>query len=137
MCLTQRSVSELARLRRDAVTVPKHRAVGDSQENIFIERAVRTVEEMVRSLKLDPEARISQKLNITLKLILWLVEFVPVFLVTDVKSPFFTVGASVFYSYCCLSRRSPKSGGRDAGEMNYFFFWNSRRTLHLAGLSPK
>ena len=79
MCITQRSVSELARMWRDAVTVPKHRAVGDSQENNFIERAVRTVEEMVRSLKLDLEARISQKLNITLKLILWLVEFVPVF----------------------------------------------------------
>ena len=77
MCLTQRSVSELARLRGD--TVPKHPAVGDSQGNNFIERAVRTVEEMVRSLKLDLEARISQKLNITLKLILWLVEFVPVF----------------------------------------------------------
>ena len=80
MCLTQRSVSELARLRGDAVTVPEHPAVGDSQGYNFIERAVRrTVEEMVRPSKLDLEARISQKLNITLKLILWLVEFVPVF----------------------------------------------------------
>ena len=79
MCLTQRLVSELVRLRGDAVTVPKHPAVGDSQGDNFIERAVRTVEEMFHSLKLDLEARISQKLNITLKLIFWLVEFVPVF----------------------------------------------------------
>ena len=41
VCLTQRSVSELARLRGDAVTVPEHPAVGDSQGNNFIERAVR------------------------------------------------------------------------------------------------
>ena len=67
-------VSEVARLRGDAVTIPEHSAVGDSQGNGFIERAVRTVEEMVRTLKLDLETRISQKLNITHKVILWLVE---------------------------------------------------------------
>ena len=67
-------VSEVARLRGDAVTIPEHSAVGDSQGNGFIERAVRTVEEMVRTLKLDLETRISQKLNITQKVIPWLVE---------------------------------------------------------------
>ena len=30
-------------------------------------------------------------------------------------------GTSVFYSYNCLSRRSPKSGGRDAGEVIFLF----------------
>ena len=39
MCFTQRSMSELARLRGDAVTVPKHPAVGDSQGKNFKERA--------------------------------------------------------------------------------------------------
>ena len=67
-------VSEVARLRGDAVTILEHSAVGDSQGNGFIERAVRTVEEMVRTLKLDLETRISQKLNITHKVIPWLVE---------------------------------------------------------------
>ena len=67
-------VSEVARLRGDAVTIPEHPAVGDSQGNGFVGRAVRTVEEMVRTLKLDLETRISQNLNITHKVILWLVE---------------------------------------------------------------
>ena len=57
----QSLVSEVARVRRDAA------AVGDSQSNGFIERAVRTVEEMVRTLKLDLEARISETLKITHK----------------------------------------------------------------------
>ena len=53
-------VSDVARMRGDAVTISDHSAVGDSQGNGFIERAVRTVEEMVRTLKLDLEARISE-----------------------------------------------------------------------------
>ena len=69
-----RSLSEVARLRGDAVTIPEHSVVGDSQGNGFIERAVRTVEETVCTLKLDLETRISQKLNITHKVIPWLVE---------------------------------------------------------------
>ena len=39
-----------------------------------IERAVRTVDEMVRTLKLDLEARISETLKITHKVIPWLIE---------------------------------------------------------------
>ena len=46
-------VSEVARMRGDAVTTSEHCAVGDFQGNGFIERAVRTAEEMVRTLKLD------------------------------------------------------------------------------------
>ena len=45
-------VSELARLRGDVVTISEDSAVGDSQGNGCIERAVRTVEEMVRTLSL-------------------------------------------------------------------------------------
>ena len=37
-------VSEVARVRGDAVTISEHSAVGDSQRNGFIERAVRNVE---------------------------------------------------------------------------------------------
>ena len=68
------SVSEVARMRGDAVTISEHSAVGDSQGNGFIERAVRTVEEMVRTLKLDLEARNSETLKITHKVIPWLIE---------------------------------------------------------------
>ena len=46
-------VSEVARMRGDAVTTSEHSAVGDSQGNGFIERAVRTTEEVVRTLKLN------------------------------------------------------------------------------------
>ena len=37
-------VTEVARVRGDAVTISEHSAVRDSQGNGFIERAVRTVE---------------------------------------------------------------------------------------------
>ena len=40
-------VSEVARMGGDAVTISEHSAVGDLQENGFIQRAVRTVEDMV------------------------------------------------------------------------------------------
>ena len=53
-------VGQVARFRGDAVAILQHSAVGDSQGNGFIVRAVRTVEEMVRTLKVDLEARISQ-----------------------------------------------------------------------------
>ena len=67
-------VTEVARLRGDAVTISEHSAVGDSQGNGCTERAVRTVEEMVRTLKLDLEARVSETLKTTHKVILWLME---------------------------------------------------------------
>ena len=53
-------VSEVAHMRGDAVTISEHSAVGDSQGNDFIERAVRTVEEMERTSKLDLDSLISQ-----------------------------------------------------------------------------
>ena len=67
-------MSDVARMRGDAVTISEHSAVGDSQGNGFIERAVRTVEEMVRTLKLDLEARISETLKLTHKVIPRLIE---------------------------------------------------------------
>ena len=67
-------VSEVARMRGDVVTISEHSAVGDSQGNGLIERAVRTVKGTVRTLKLDLEARVSETLKITHKVILWLTE---------------------------------------------------------------
>ena len=67
-------MTEVARLRGDAAGISEHSAVGDSQGNGCIDRALRTVEEMVRTLKLDLEARVSKTLKITHKVILWLME---------------------------------------------------------------
>ena len=67
-------VSEVARVRGDVVTISEDSAVGDSQGNGVIERAVRTVEGTVRTLKLDLEARVSETLKITHKVILWFIE---------------------------------------------------------------
>ena len=55
-------VSEVARMRGDATTISEHFAVGDSQRNGFIERAVRTVKVMVWTLKHDLEPRVSETL---------------------------------------------------------------------------
>ena len=57
----------------DADTISEHSAAGDSQGHSITERAVRTVEEMVRTLKLDLEARISETLKTTHKVIPWLI----------------------------------------------------------------
>ena len=67
-------VSEVARMRGGAVTISDHSEVGDSQVNGFSERAVRTFEEMVRTLQPDFEVRISETTKITHKVILWLIE---------------------------------------------------------------
>ena len=77
-------MSEVARTRGDAVTVSEHSAAGVSQGNDFIERAVRTVEEMERTSKLHLEGRISETLKITHKVIPWLIEHA-VALVTRVQ----------------------------------------------------
>ena len=46
-------VNEITRARGNAPTMVENSAVGDSQGNGFIERGVRSVEEMTRTLKLD------------------------------------------------------------------------------------
>merc|ERR1711940_242046 len=52
---------DVARLRGLAPTVLENSAVGESKSNGFAERAVQSVEGMVRTLKLDLEARIGEK----------------------------------------------------------------------------
>ena len=44
-------LEEAAKMRGDSTTVLEHSLVGDSQGNGFIERGVRTIEEMVRTIK--------------------------------------------------------------------------------------
>ena len=66
--------SEVGCKRGDAVTVLEHSAAGDSQGDGLINRAVKTVEEVVRALKLDVVERVSQKLNVTHRATFWLVE---------------------------------------------------------------
>ena len=48
-------MGEVARLRGDLPTVLEHGAPGDSQSNGFVERAIRSVEDMIRTHKLALE----------------------------------------------------------------------------------
>ena len=57
-------LSEAACMRGEAVSIPQHSAVGNSQGNDFIDRAVSDVE-MVQTEKLDVEASVSHELIIT------------------------------------------------------------------------
>ena len=50
-------VGEVARMRGDAMKILERCAAGDSPGNGFLDRAVRTAEEMVRTLKRDLETR--------------------------------------------------------------------------------
>ena len=55
--VTSVSMGEVARLRGDLLTVLETSPVGDSQSNGFVERAVRSIEEMVRTHKIALEAK--------------------------------------------------------------------------------
>ena len=67
-------VKEIAKGRGSRRTVIVHSAPGDSQGNGFIERGVRSVEEMARVLKLDLEHRLTTRLEVTHPVFAWLVE---------------------------------------------------------------
>ena len=58
-------VGEVARLRADLRTVLEATLVGDSQSDGFFERAVRSVDEMIRTHKIALGAKIGEKLNIS------------------------------------------------------------------------
>ena len=53
---------------------PKPGAVGESQSNGFAERAVLSIEEMIRTHKIALEVRLGEKVNITHPGIGWLIE---------------------------------------------------------------
>ena len=67
-------MKEIAKGRGNRRTVIEHSAPGDSQENGFMERGVRSVEEMTRVLKLDLEHRLTNRLEVTHPVFAWLVE---------------------------------------------------------------
>ena len=67
-------MKEIAKGRGNRRTVIEHSAPGDSQGNGFIERGVRSVEEMARVLKLDLEHRLTTRLEVTHPVFAWLVE---------------------------------------------------------------
>ena len=66
-------MGEVARLCGDLPTVLEASPVGDSQSNGFVERAVRSIEEMVRTHKIALEAKIGGKLNINHSAIGWMI----------------------------------------------------------------
>ena len=67
-------MGEVARLRGDLPTVLEHGAPGDSQSNGFVERAIRSVEDMVRTHKLALEEKIGEVLKVDTAAMAWLVE---------------------------------------------------------------
>ena len=67
-------LNEVARLRGDAPTVLETSPYGDSQSNGYIERAIRSIEEMIRAHKLDLEAKLGTKIAVTSNVVAWLVE---------------------------------------------------------------
>ena len=56
-------MGEVARLRGDLPTVLEHGAPGESQSNGFVERAIRSVEDMIRTHKLALEEKIGEVLK--------------------------------------------------------------------------
>ena len=64
----------VAQLRAPAETLLENSAAYDSSGNCFAERAVRSVEEMVRVLKLDLDARIGKRREVNISIFLLLVE---------------------------------------------------------------
>ena len=64
----------IARIRGDRRTVIEHSPVGESQANGFIERGVRSVEEMTRVITLDLERRIGTSIGVQEAIFSWIVE---------------------------------------------------------------
>ena len=60
--------------RSPAESTIEHSAVGDSKGNGFIERAVRSVEESTRVLKIDLGKRIGEQLPVECTVFAWLIE---------------------------------------------------------------
>ena len=58
-------MGEVGRLRGDLPTVLGASPVGDSESNGFVERAERSVEEMIRTHKIVLEGKKGEKLNIS------------------------------------------------------------------------
>ena len=66
--------NQICALRPESRSCITHSGVGDSKGNGFAERAVQSVEEMVRVQKLAVESRIKAKLPCVHPLMSWLVE---------------------------------------------------------------
>ena len=64
----------MGEVRGDLPTVLEASPAGDSQSNGFVERAVRSIEEMVRTHKIALEVKIGGKLNIKHSAIGWMIE---------------------------------------------------------------
>jgi hypothetical protein len=67
-------VNQICALRPESRSCCTHSGVGDSKGNGFAERAVQSIEEMVRVHKLALESRIKTKLPCTHEIMSWLVE---------------------------------------------------------------
>ena len=73
----------VAEHRAPAHTVVEHSPAYDSRANGFVERSVRSLEEMIRTHKLALESRVKAKIPVEHKIMAWVVEFA-----TDVLNKF-------------------------------------------------
>ena len=68
-------LKEVAKLRGPRRTISEASPVGDSKSNGVVERAIQTMEKLIRVHKLSVETRINEKLSVSHPLFAWLVEF--------------------------------------------------------------
>ena len=64
---------EISRVRSDAGTAPDSSRVGDSDSNGKIERAIRKLKGLIRTLRSGLEAEVGENINIDSPIIPWLV----------------------------------------------------------------
>jgi len=67
-------IEAVIRLRSENITVPEYSPVGVSQANGRAERGVQTVEGLVRTHKLELEAKLGSKISVESPVFTWLVE---------------------------------------------------------------
>ena len=65
---------EIANLRGARGTLPEHSPVADSQSKGFIERGIRSVEEMTRVILVDVSSRVGSPISVHSPVFPWIVE---------------------------------------------------------------
>ena len=68
------ALREVANLRGSRGTLLEHSPAADSQSNRFIERGIRSVEEMTRVILLDLSSRVGSPISVHTPVSLWIVE---------------------------------------------------------------
>ena len=68
-------LNEIARMRGEGRTIIEHSPVAESQANGFVERAIQTVEKILRTHLLASEDKVKAKISVGHPIFAWLVEY--------------------------------------------------------------